>query len=90
MISYGKQSIDQSDIDAVVSVLESDWLTQGPAVEQFEKDLKNRFGSDHACVVTNGTAALKLTGLALRWEKGDILLIIFLLINTIILVRQQT
>ena len=39
-ISYGKQTIDQSDIDAVVKVLEGDWLTQGPAVENFEMDLK--------------------------------------------------
>ena len=41
MISYGKQSIDQTDIDAIVQVLKSDWLTQGPAVETFETDLKN-------------------------------------------------
>ena len=40
MISYGKQSIDQSDIDTVVKVLNGDWLTQGPVVENFEKDLK--------------------------------------------------
>ena len=39
MISYGKQTIDQSDIDAIVQVLEGDWLTQGPAVEIFENDL---------------------------------------------------
>ena len=45
MISYGKQSIDQSDIDAVEYVLNGDWLTQGPAVETFENDLKNYFGS---------------------------------------------
>ena len=41
MISYGKQSIDQTDIDAVVEVLKSDWLTQGPAVQSFENDLPN-------------------------------------------------
>ena len=39
MISYGKQSIDQGDIDAVVNVLKGDWLTQGPAVETFEDDI---------------------------------------------------
>ena len=48
MISYGKQSIDQSDIDAVVGVLRGNWLTQGPTVETFEKDLKHYFGSKHA------------------------------------------
>ena len=49
MISYGKQSIDQSDIDAVVDVLNGDWLTQGPAVEIFENDLKLYFGASHPC-----------------------------------------
>ena len=74
MIFYGKQSIDQSDIDAVVEVLKSDWLTQGPAVETFENDLKHYFGSKHACAVANGTAALHLIGLALGWKPGDIII----------------
>ena len=74
MISYGKQSIDQSDIDCVIEVLKSDWLTQGPAVEFFENDLKSYFGSNYACVVSNGTAALHLAGLALGWQKDDIII----------------
>ena len=74
MISYGKQSIDQSDIDCVIEVLKSDWLTQGPAVELFESHLKEYFGSNHACVVSNGTAALHLVGLALGWQKDDIII----------------
>ena len=74
MISYGKQTIDQSDIDAVVQVLKADWLTQGPAVEIFENDLMNYFGSNHACAVANGTAALHLTGLALGWQAEDIVI----------------
>ena len=74
MISYGKQSIDQSDIDAVVDVLNGDWLTQGPAVETFENDLKSYFGAKNVCAVANGTAALHLTGLALGWQAGDIVL----------------
>jgi len=74
MISYGKQSIDQSNIDAVVDVLNGDWLTQGPAVETFENDLKNYFGAKNACAVANGTAALHLTGLALGWKTGDIII----------------
>ena len=48
MISYGKQTMDQDDIDSVVDVLKGDWLTQGPAVEIFESDLKNYFGANHA------------------------------------------
>ena len=74
MIYYGKQQLDQSDIDAVVSVLKSDWLTQGPAVETFENDLKTYFGSNHACAVANGTAALHLTGLALSWQPKDVVI----------------
>jgi perosamine synthetase len=74
VISYGKQSIDQSDIDAVVEVLKGDWLTQGPAVETFENDLKSYFGAKHCCAVSNGTAALHLTGLALGWHPGDVII----------------
>ena len=74
MISYGKQFIDQPDIDAVVDVLNSDWLTQGPAVGTFENDLKDYFGAKYCCAVSNGTAALHLTGLALGWQPGDIVI----------------
>ncbi|MDC1450350.1 UDP-4-amino-4,6-dideoxy-N-acetyl-beta-L-altrosamine transaminase [Candidatus Thioglobus sp.] len=74
MISYGKQSIEQSDIDAVIGVMQSDMLTQGAYVEIFEKDLKNYFGSMNACAVANGTAALHLTAMALGWKHGDIIL----------------
>ena len=74
MISYGKQSIDSSDIDAIVDVLNGDWLTQGPAVDTFEDDLKKYFGSNHASAVANGTAALHLTGLALSWQPDDIVI----------------
>jgi len=71
MISYGKQTIDKDDIAAVVDVLKGNWLTQGPAVEIFENDLKSYFGAQHACAVSNGTAALHLAGLALGWQPGD-------------------
>ena len=74
MISYGKQSIDQDDIDSVVKVLKGDWLTQGPAVETFENHLQNYFGAKHTCAVANGTAALHLTGMALGWQPGDIVI----------------
>ena len=74
MISYGKQSIDQSDIDAVVEVLKGNWLTQGPEIETFENNLKDYFGSNHTCAIANGTAALHLTGLALGWQPGDVVI----------------
>lgn len=74
MISYGKQTIDQSDIDAVIEVLKGDWLTQGPAVVHFEDDLRKYFKSNFACAVSNGTAALHLGALALGWKPGDIVI----------------
>ena len=74
MISYGKQSIDQTDIDAVVKVLKGDWLTQGPAVETFEADLQKYFGAKHVCAVSNGTAALHLSALTLGWQPNDIVI----------------
>ena len=74
MISYGKQFIDKSDKNAVLSTLSSNWLTQGPKVQEFEAELKNFFGSRYCSVVANGTAALHLTGIALGWGKKDIIL----------------
>jgi len=74
MISYGKQSIDQDDIDVVVDALKGDWITQGPNVEKFESDLKVYFGAKYCCAVSNGTAALHLTGLALGWRAEDIVI----------------
>lgn len=74
MISYGKQSINQADIDAIIEVLKGDWLTQGPSVERFENDLKEYFGAKYACVVSNGTAALHLTAIALGWKSGEIII----------------
>ncbi|MBC8490727.1 MAG: UDP-4-amino-4,6-dideoxy-N-acetyl-beta-L-altrosamine transaminase [Bacteroidetes bacterium] len=65
MINYGKQSIDQTDIKAVVDVLNSDWLTQGPKVDEFEQSLAKYFGVKYAVAVSNGTAALHLANLAI-------------------------
>jgi len=71
MISYGKQTIDQQDIDSVVEALKSDWLTQGPLVKSFEQKLCDYFRANHCSIVSNGTAALHLTGLVLGWQSGD-------------------
>ena len=65
MISYGKQSINQDDIDAVVDVLKSDFLTQGPKVVEFENDLANYCEAKYAKAVNIGTAALHLAYLAI-------------------------
>lgn len=72
MIYYGRQSINQDDIEAVVSVLESSFITQGPKVVEFEKDLANYCGVKYAKVVNNGTAALHLAYLAAGIAQGDI------------------
>lgn len=73
MIFYGKQSIDQNDIDAVVEVLKSDFLTQGPAIEKFEKCVAEYCGAKYAVTVTSATAALHISCLATGLGKGDIL-----------------
>ncbi|KAA1054054.1 UDP-4-amino-4,6-dideoxy-N-acetyl-beta-L-altrosamine transaminase [Azospirillum argentinense] len=70
-LPYGRQDIDQSDIDAVTAVLRGDWLTQGPAVEAFERALGERTGAAHAVSCANGTAALHLAALALGLGPGD-------------------
>ena len=72
--SYGKQFIDQDDINAVVETLQSDFLTQGPKVEGFQNALKAKLGADYCCAVSNGTAALHLAALALGWKPGDIII----------------
>ena len=64
-IPYGKQTITQEDIDAVVQTLTSNFLTQGPKVKEFEDAFANYVGSKYAVAVSNGTAALHLCALAL-------------------------
>lgn len=59
-IPYGHQSIDEQDIDSVVSVLKSDWLTTGPKVPEFEKAIANYIDSRYAVVVNSGTSALDI------------------------------
>ena len=70
-IPYGRQNIDADDIDAVVSVLKSDLLTQGPIVNQFEEKFARYVGANFAVAVNNATAALHLSTLALGLKKGD-------------------
>ncbi|MBK8519569.1 MAG: UDP-4-amino-4,6-dideoxy-N-acetyl-beta-L-altrosamine transaminase [Chitinophagaceae bacterium] len=65
MIPYGKQHITQEDIDAVVQVLQSDFLTQGPKIAEFENAFAAYIGCKYAVAVANGTAALHLSALAL-------------------------
>ena len=69
-LRYSQQSIDESDIAAVIGALRSDWLTQGPEVPRFEADLCAYTGAKYAVAVSSGTAALHLCMLALRQSFG--------------------
>ena len=71
MIPYGRQNIDEKDIEAVISTLKSDWLTQGPSIPKFEKALADYCGVEHAVAVNSATSALHIACLALRVEQGD-------------------
>ncbi len=70
-INYGKQNITQEDIDLVIKTLKSDYLTQGPLVKEFEEKFANYVGAKYAVAVSNGTAALHISNLALGIKKGD-------------------
>ncbi|MDO8499656.1 MAG: UDP-4-amino-4,6-dideoxy-N-acetyl-beta-L-altrosamine transaminase [bacterium] len=71
MIPYGKQTVNQADVSAVEKVLGSAWLTQGPAVENFEAKLAKYCGAKYAVAVCNGTAALHLAYLVAGLGRGD-------------------
>lgn len=70
-IPYGKQNITQEDINAVVKVLQSEFLTQGPTIQQFEETFAKYIGCKYAVAVANGTAALHLCTLALNVKPED-------------------
>jgi len=71
MIPYGKQNITDDDISAVVNILKSDNLTQGPTIKEFENKFAEYIGSKYAMAVANGTAALHLWTLAIGVKDGD-------------------
>lgn len=71
MIPYGKQDISQADIDAVLEVLQSDFLTQGPKVPEFEAKVANHMGAKHGLAVNSATSALHIACLALGLGEGE-------------------
>lgn len=71
IIPYGKQNITQKDIDVVIEALQSEYLTQGPKIKEFEDCFAKYVGSKYAVAVSNGTAALHLCTLALGVKSGD-------------------
>ena len=73
MIPYGKQEITKDDLNAVLEVLQSDFLTQGPFVPSFEKKISNYVGAKHAVACNSATSALHIACLALGLGSGDLL-----------------
>ncbi len=73
MIPYGRQEITESDIESVISVLKSDFLTQGPMVPAFEKSVCDATGAGYAVAVNSATSALHIACLALNLGRGDLL-----------------
>ena len=73
MIPYGRQDINQADIDAVINVLKSDFLTQGNQVPKFEKAVSSYCNASYAVAVNSATSALHLACLSLNLGKGDYL-----------------
>ncbi|SNR90609.1 UDP-4-amino-4,6-dideoxy-N-acetyl-beta-L-altrosamine transaminase [Pseudomonas segetis] len=73
MIPYGRQDITQADIDAVLAILQSDFLTQGPMVPRFEEGVALHVGAQHALAVNSATSALHIACLALGLGSGDYL-----------------
>lgn len=71
IIPYGKHNITKEDIDIVIAALQSDYLTQGPRIKEFEDQFAKYVGSKYAVAVSNGTAALHLCTLALGVQEGD-------------------
>lgn len=71
MIPYGRQEITQADIDAVIAVLRSDFLTQGPAVPSFEQRVASYCGAAHAVACNSATSALHIACMALNLGPGD-------------------
>jgi len=71
LIPYSHQWIDNKDINSVIKVLRSDWITQGPTVKAFEIAISKYTGAKYAVAVSNGTAALHIACLAVGIEKGD-------------------
>jgi perosamine synthetase len=71
LLPYGRQSVEDSDINAVLDVLRSEWLTTGPKVDEFEAAFADRVGAKHAVSFTSGTAALHAAAFAADLKPGD-------------------
>ena len=70
-IPYGKQDINAADVQAVVNVLQSDWITQGPSIEKFEQAVACYCGTQYAVAVNSATSALHIACMAAGLGAGD-------------------
>jgi dTDP-4-amino-4,6-dideoxygalactose transaminase len=70
-IPYGHQWIDEKDIEEVVNVLKSDWITTGPKIEEFEHVLCRYIGCNYAVIVNSGTSALDIAVHTLNLPEGS-------------------
>ena len=75
MIPYGKQFIDDDDIQAVTDALRSDWITQGPRIKEFEKAMAAYCGAQYGAALSSGTAALHAVCSCLGLKEGDEVLV---------------
>ena len=73
MIPYSRQTLDKKDIDAIVKTLKSEFLTQGPQIQKFEKIISKKTGANYSAVVNSATSALHISCMALGFKKNDIL-----------------
>ena len=71
MIPYGRQSISDEDINSVLEALKSDWLTQGPKVEKFEKEIVKKIGCNFAIAANSATSCLHLACKSLDLKKDE-------------------
>ena len=88
-IPYGKQTINQDDVDTVVDTLKSDYLTTGPKVKEFEDSLSSYCGAKYVLAVANGTAALHLASLVL-FSSSSFVLTICSLIGLLTKIKDKT
>ena len=72
MIPYGRQQISNDDIKAVVKTLKSDWLTQGPSIQKFEKAISDKVGANYAIASNSATSSLHLACKALDLKKDEL------------------
>lgn len=70
-IPYGRQHINQEDVDSVIKVLKSNNLTQGPSIQEFENEFSKYVGSKFSVAVSSGTAALHLCAISLNLKPGE-------------------